>query len=143
MERRYQSSTADNAMTEIALALAMGFFSIMVLTMVSMGAGKVDSAPLVVAAALQAPADTAQPQSTILSSEQDQLVIFHNGKYFNKDMQPINLADLDFSNRIILGLSPDLEMRSAIDVRSQFKTENLVISTLNEEWVSALKRTAQ
>ena len=28
-----------NAMTEIALALAMGFFSILVLTMVSMGAG--------------------------------------------------------------------------------------------------------
>ena len=28
-----------NAMAEVALALAMGFFSIMVLTMVSMGAG--------------------------------------------------------------------------------------------------------
>ena len=30
-------STAGNAMTEIALALAMAFFSIMVLSMISMG----------------------------------------------------------------------------------------------------------
>ena len=32
-------ATQGNAMTEIALAMAMGFFSVMVLTMMSMGAG--------------------------------------------------------------------------------------------------------
>ena len=36
-----------NAMTEIALALAMGFFSLPVLTMVSMGAGHCGAGPAV------------------------------------------------------------------------------------------------
>ena len=31
--------TQGNALTEIALAMAMGFFSVMVLTMMSMGVG--------------------------------------------------------------------------------------------------------
>lgn len=44
MEHVSQSATAESAMTEIALALAMGFFAIMVLTMVSMGAGQPESA---------------------------------------------------------------------------------------------------
>ncbi|MGB0672123.1 MAG: hypothetical protein ACPGNT_11560, partial [Rhodospirillales bacterium] len=38
-----ESATAESAMTEIALALAMGFFSLMVLTLISMGAGTSDS----------------------------------------------------------------------------------------------------
>ena len=34
-----QPGAQDGAMTEVALALAMGFFSILVLTLVSMGGG--------------------------------------------------------------------------------------------------------
>ena len=140
MERHYQNSTADSAMTEIALALAMGFFSIMVLTMVSMGAGKLEAAAPAVTAALQTPSVATQTQAITNGTKEDQLVIFYQGQYFDKDIQLITLNNLNLSARIILAFPPDLEMKAAIDARAQFNTDNLIISTLNEEWMTTLRR---
>jgi hypothetical protein len=60
-----RNGSQDNAMTEIALALATGFFSIMVLTMVSMGAGFRESKPA--SAVILAPAAADAPSSATVA----------------------------------------------------------------------------
>ena len=70
---------SGNAMTEIALALAMGFFSIMVLTMVSMGAGSGDAAEAV-AARLAPPEADAEPAAVVARTEDDFVLIYHDGR---------------------------------------------------------------
>ena len=62
MDNGYHNTTADSAMTEVALALAMGFFSIMVLTMVSMGTGSPVTAKVTEAARLADAAVLQPPQ---------------------------------------------------------------------------------
>lgn len=141
MERHYQNSTSDSAMTEIALALAMGFFSIMVLTMVSMGAGKTEIEKSVVTAALQVAADDAKSLATTDLVEEDLLVIFYNDGFFDQDLNPISPSKFDQQKRLILAFPPDLKMNVAIEARAKFNTKNLIISTLNDEWMTALRRT--
>ena len=75
----------SNAMTEIALALAMGFFSVMVLAMVSMGAG-FQTASDTTAATLTVQA--AAPGGTAASPD-DTLVVHFQGRFLNAAMKPI------------------------------------------------------
>ena len=63
----------DGAMTEVALALAMGFFSILVLTLVSMGGGTGDSRSYEAIHLVQTSSD--RPAS-VLPTNDDVIVIF-------------------------------------------------------------------
>ena len=69
-----------NAMTEIALALAMGFFSLMVLALVSMGAGRAQEASAV-AAILQPAANRTTDRGMIEVESQDTILIYFNPEW--------------------------------------------------------------
>lgn len=131
-----QNGTHDNAMTEIALALAMGFFSILVLTMVSMGAGdgRSDAAAAVMALAANTPGTAAQ------AAPDDFIVVYHQQRYFTAAMAPIDPKSIDTPKRIVLALARDLPLSEAMAARAQFATTNLVVSTLDERWQAALQQ---
>ncbi len=129
-----------NAMTEIALALAMGFFSIMVLTMVSMGAGaKTDAAPAV--AAMLAPAqEDAKPAALAEVGGDDVFVVFHRGRFFDRELRPLDPAGIAPSSRVILALDPRLPMADAVAARGRIDVPDLIVSTLDARWLETLKR---
>lgn len=141
------SSHYGNAMTEIALALAMAFFSLMVLTMVSMGAGgTVDKAdtrdpvnPHIMAAVAPAPSNTPN-QAIELPGRDDQLLIFKDGQFFDAKLNSLNPATIDPDRRVILAIDPDLPLVQVLAARAKLPTVNLVVSTLTADWQAALKR---
>ncbi|MCP5366835.1 MAG: hypothetical protein H6907_03280 [Hyphomicrobiales bacterium] len=128
-----------NAMTEIALALAMGFFSIMVLTMVSMGVDARDSVRT--AAAVLAPEKTAAggPGTTEVAAE-DRVVVFHGGRYLDSDMHPVDPAALSGPGRVVLAIDPGLPLAQAMAARLRVKSDNLIVTTLDDRWIQALAR---
>ena len=132
---------SGNAMTEIALALAMGFFSIMVLTMVSMGAGSGDRSSAV-AAQLAAPRADDQAAAVVTQTEEDIILIYHGGRLMSRDLEPVVAADIPTGRRIILAVDPDISMNEAIRVRASLAAADLVVSTLDERWLQRLERTA-
>ncbi|WP_420548279.1 hypothetical protein [Curvivirga sp.] len=144
----HHSVTGDNAMTEIALALAMGFFAIMILTLVSMGAGtaevsqaKHESNPFVAAALAPAKPDQSENSSAISTVQQkDQLVIYYQGEFIDAEMRPIMITQISFDeqSRVILALDPELPMAEAMNIRSKIPTEKLVISALDQRWLTRL-----
>ena len=69
-----------NAMTEVALALAMAFFSIMVLTMISMGTGVQPKRPTV--GVVLAPSATAHSSAVITPGPEDLILIHYQGRFF-------------------------------------------------------------
>ncbi|MDP6816345.1 MAG: diversity-generating retroelement protein Avd [Alphaproteobacteria bacterium] len=116
------SGDSGNAMTEIALALAMAFFAIMILTMVSMGAGgsvqTTQAAPEIamllpsatVAANDNGPAaanDNAAPATTIAAKR---IVVFADDQFFNAALQPIEPAAAANMDQPVLAVSPDLSI---------------------------------
>ncbi len=137
----HDSAHADNAMTEIALALAMGFFSIMVLTMVSMGAGQV-AATTKATAIEQMKVVKSLPASatsnTTLTAESD-LIVHFNGAFFDAALNPIDPATFIPNGAPVLALDPTLNVSEAIKVQSSFQFPNLTVTTLNENWLNRLR----
>ena len=136
-----------NAMTEVALALAMGFFSIMVLAMVSMGAGSAvtdtageTEAARSIAARLAPAKASADDRATVAPAADDMLLIYFRGTFFDRALTPVDPAGMTFAGRVLLALPPDLAMSEALAVRERVATENLVVSMLNPEWLGALQR---
>lgn len=133
-------------MTEIALALAMGFFSIMVLTMISMGSGSSQTAPgqpTVLKLTPSTDPDKATVGDAASSQSDDLILIFDGDRYFDVDLKPVDPGTLlmampDPDRRVVLALKPSLSVEKAIAAQRLIAVPNLVISSLDERWVKAL-----
>jgi len=134
---KMEGTSSGNAMTEIALALAMAFFSIMVLTMVSMGVAE-NKTPAVAGAMLAPAADDAKA-AAVKPRTDDVIVVYHGGRFYNRDLQPVDPSSINTSGRALLALSPALPMGEAIAVRTQINVSNLIVSTLDSRWLKTLE----
>lgn len=133
-------SSYGNAMTEIALALAMAFFSIMVLTMVSMSA-----APEKISK------DQAQPTINLANSNTSnnqnaaaptkrKLVVFWNGQFMDQQLNLLELSSLKSSKKIVLAMPPNLPMTEALAARARLEGANIVVSVLDKRWLERLAK---
>ena len=135
-----------NAMTEVALALSMAFFSIMILAMVSMSAAHEtarapqDVPDKILAAKLAAAKPDTSKAGTASPSAEDTLIVYHRGKFLDRDLNPLDPKTIQSLGRVILALSPDTAMAEALKACSTIGAENLIVSMLNEKWLTALKR---
>ncbi len=126
-----------NAMTEIALALAMGFFSLLVLALVSMGAGRGQEATA--AAAILAPsASTSVERGGAEVKPQDIILIYFEGGFLDTDLQAVEPDRFSGAQRIVLAFAPDVPLAEAMAARARVTAGNLVVSTLDQAWIAAL-----
>lgn len=123
-------------MTEIALAMAMGFFSVMVLTMMSMGVG-IGEKRGIETALLAPPAGPAAAADSV--KRDDLLVIYDAGRYLGRDLRPMDTAAAAQAARVVLAVPPDISMAEAMKARGGLKARNLVVTTLDRRWRRALK----
>jgi hypothetical protein len=132
-----ETTSSGNAMTEIALALAMAFFSIMVLTMISMGATS-ENVPDNIGIILS-PAAGSVKAATLKPQTDDVIVVYHDGRFYNHDLIPLDPASINTSGRVLLALNPALPMNEAISIRAQINVTNLIVSTLDSRWLDSLE----
>ena len=127
-----------NAMTEIALALAMAFFSIMVLAMVSMGAGSSDASQFVNSETLQIspskPSDNAQP-----TTEASRIIVFYQGQYLSDQLKPVDPATIAKEDKVVLAIDPALSLAEAMQARAGFSTRNITVTVLDQRWMRTLE----
>ena len=142
-----ETPVQESAMTEIALALAMGFFSMMVLTLISMGTGVQKENASVDMLTL---AESVTPSSEKSSSEGKQtppkqmIIIFDGSQFFDAQLniltvEKINSQTKESNDRIVLAMPPDLSIKDAMLAKASIKTPNLVVSNLDERWLKALE----
>jgi hypothetical protein len=126
-------------MTEIALAMAMGFFSVMILTAMSMGVGPKTAKSMIqtVAVAPNAPA-TSKAKGSELTAR-DTLVIFDGRNFLGRNMAPLDPATIDPTKRVVLAVPPSMSMDKAMAARNKFNATQFVITTLDENWRRALQ----
>lgn len=126
-----------NAMTEIALALAMGFFSLLVLAMVSMGAGRGKETQAM--AAILAPlASKSADQGATGLEPQDIVLIYFQGGFLDTDLKAVEPGGFDGARRVVLAFAPDVSLAEAMTARSRVSSERLVVSTLDDAWLRTL-----
>ena len=126
-----------NAMTEIALALAMGFFSLLVLAMVSMGAGHGKETAATTAILAPAVAKSTDQGTTEVESR-DVILIYFDGGFLDTELRAVEPESFDGAERVVLAFAPDVPLAEAMKARSRVKFEQLVVSTLDEAWLRAL-----
>ena len=135
-----QDGSQGNAMTEIALALAMGFFSILVLALMSMGAGvapKADATnPALILKPALAEAGTAEAPT---ASPDDQIVIYHRGRLLGPDLAPVELASLAPDRRVVLAFDPAVPLDEVMEIYARLARSDLVVSTLDARWLARLE----
>ncbi|MFT5487150.1 MAG: hypothetical protein ACI9JL_002651 [Paracoccaceae bacterium] len=132
----------ENAMTEIALALAMGFFSLMVLTLISMGAGQSGkSAPQVLT--LAPTTDQSRMATAAPAPGNDLIFIFDGKRFLDTELRPVDPQTVIQSmtgpaRRVVLALDPSLPLKEAMAARARVNAPNLVVSSLDARWIKAL-----
>lgn len=128
-----------NAMTEVALALAMAFFSIMVLAMVSMAAGRAgatnpESAPASARPILKVDAG----RESLPQAADQRIVIFHKGAYLNPDLTPF-VATTEGSRRLVLAIDPGASVSEALSARAGLGRLEATMTVLDQSWTQRLK----
>lgn len=129
----------ESAMTEIALALAMAFFCIMVLAMISMGVPGTEAAQPTTGAVLAEAERDAAEASRVAPEKQDQLVIFYQGRFWDRELNALDPAKVAAGGRVILALDPALPMKDALSARSRIDVPDLVVAALDERWLETLR----
>jgi hypothetical protein len=139
--------TENNAMTEVALALAMAFFAIFVLAAVSMSQPslarlKLDEAinaePEKVVHELAIKTDA--PGERALEKEETFLVYFQQA-FFDAQLKPFQFKQDSSSkmDKFVVGVLPSLSMGDMLEIKNQKKFPNLSITILNAEWQQRLE----
>ena len=133
--------TQENAMTEIALAMAMGFFSIMILTMISMGmpTSKNLSETRNSISLTKLLSSKAQSGNAGVMSNEDVLVVFDGEHYRDRQLNVVEPSKIAGTHRIILALTPELSLSRALRAQSPFREKRVFVTTLNPAWRAALK----
>ncbi len=133
----------NNAMAECALALAMAFFSIMVLTMVSMGAGSRAGPASTPATAERISIRPSTPSDDTRaapeSGDQGMIVIHYRGRFYDRNLAPLAASAISPDGPAILALDPSLSMAEAIEVRQRIANPDLTVTTLDARWLEALE----
>jgi hypothetical protein len=128
----------DGAMTEVALALAMGFFSILVLTLVSIGGGAGETPSY---EAIHLVQTAPEGPTSVLPTKDDVIVIFDGARYLDTDLNPVDPAAVpaDGERRIVLAVDPSVRLADVMAARARFAATNLVIANLDRSWRAAIE----
>ena len=142
-------TSQNNALVEIALALAMTFFSIMVLAMVSMSvSGNHPKAkiPLITNANAGIDVRPSSPPGKISSLSNgamliapDEVIIFFDGKFYNADLKQVAETDINQPGTKFLAVNPSMPTVETVKIRKKFSSNSLVVTLLNDEWLRVLK----
>lgn len=131
----------DGAMTEIALALAMAFFSLMVLTMVSMASPGTDGSGVAAGDRSLPPLlDLSSPAAASDASlaSDDRLLILHRGRFLDAALRPV-AADGIGAGRVVLAVDPDAALSAILAARETLGGREVVITALDAAWRRRLR----
>ena len=142
-------ASQNNALVEIALALAMVFFTIMVLAMVSMSVSsehvKIDNrthgkhiAGMDVHPSSPS-SDTPSDADGVNHISADEIIIYFAGKFFDADLRQIPETEIQRKSPKFLAVDPKIPTEEAVNIRKKFISKSLAVTLLNEEWLKILK----
>jgi hypothetical protein len=118
------------AMTEIALALAMAFFCLLVLALASVGL-----APTPLTAALEAAAPGAEPRPM---TADERLVLFHLDRFQDPAGATVDPASLGDGAPIVLAVDPALAFDRVLAARAAIPGAAVRIAPLDPVWLDHL-----
>ncbi|MEC8642441.1 MAG: hypothetical protein VXZ67_06000 [Pseudomonadota bacterium] len=124
-----------NPLAEVALALAMAFFSLMILMLFAMvnapEADGTEAAPATIEM-------TTEPAPENSDDLERQLVIFSESGFFDKDMNRLDPAAIDPEQPVILAVSHQMPISRITGFQREFPHLKVEIAELTPDWQSRI-----
>ncbi|MDA8675928.1 hypothetical protein N9M53_04485 [Alphaproteobacteria bacterium] len=120
-----------NPLAEVAFALAMAFFSLMVLMLFAIVHQPEAAAPDTML--LAAASDAEQPEQT-----EPQILFFHPDGYFNEQLVMINPDNLDPARPVLLAVQDSIAMSDVMAFKQSYTALDIQISALPADLDAAI-----
>jgi len=122
----------ENPLTEVALALSMAFFSLMVLMLFAITNSSSGST--------QQTVKVDGPTSNEIKKESPTFLIFFNGKYFDETLQPAKPGNQDKEKPLFFFFFPDIDVRYMMEEMQRVNHPSPQVITLSKDWIRALSQ---
>ena len=120
-----------NPLAEVALALAMAFFSLMILMLFAMvNAPKADATD-VGPATMEMAVESRDPPP---DNEERHLVIFTDGGFFDEDLNRLDPAAIDPAQPVILAVSQQMPISRITGFQRRYPDLTIEIAELAPDW---------
>ena len=129
------SEYSNNPLTEVALALSMAFFSIMVLSIFALSQKDYKLK--------EENSLSISPSSPVKEKRKNKrsIIFYFNKNFYDKNFKRWNIEN--FKNNVngyTLAVPPQLSVKELFEIRNSFKKIDIKITQQNKEWNEAFKR---
>ena len=129
------SDYSHNPLTEVALALSMAFFAIMVLTIFALSQKQFKS--------IKSNKISMNSKSTIDKDKKDKkrtLVFYHNKNFYDQNLKVWRLENQDKpADRYTLAVPTKMSVKELFEIKKIFQGLDLQVTEQNQQWNEALE----
>ena len=129
------SDYSHNPLTEVALALSMAFFALMVLTIFALSQKQFKS--------IESDKISINSKSSIIKDKKDQkriLVFYHNKNFYDQNLKIWRLVNQGKqTDRYTLAVPKDMSVKELFEIKKIFQGLDLQVAEQNQQWNDALK----
>ena len=129
------SDYSHNPLTEVALALSMAFFAIMVLTIFALSQKQFKS--------IESDKISINSKSSINKDKKDKkriLVFYHNKKFYDQNLKIWRLENQGKqTNKYTLAVPKEMSVKELFEIKKIFQGLDLQVAEQNQQWNEALK----
>ena len=129
------SDYSHNPLTEVALALSMAFFAIMVLTIFALSQKQFKS--------IESDKISINSKSLINKDKKDKkriLVFYHNKNFYNQNLKIWRLENQGKQiDRYTLAVPKEMSVKELFEIKKIFQGLDLQVAEQNQQWNDALK----
>jgi hypothetical protein len=134
MEKNMNSDYSHNPLTEVALALSMAFFAIMVLTIFALSQKQFKS--------IESDKISINSKSSINKDKKDKkrtLVFYHNKNFYDQNLKVWRLENQDKpTDRYTLAVPTKMSVKELFEIKKIFQDRDLQVTEQNQQWNEAL-----
>jgi len=129
------SDYSHNPLTEVALALSMAFFAIMVLTIFALSQKQFKS--------IESNKISINSKSSINKDKKDKkrtLVFYHNKNFYDQNLKVWRLENQDKpADRYTLAVPTKMSVKELFEIKKFFQGLDLQVTEQNQQWNEALE----
>ena len=128
------SDYSNNPLTEVALALSMAFFAVMVLTIFALSQKQSKS--------IESDKISINSKSSIDKDKKDTkriLIFYHNKNFYDQNLQIWRLENQDKqTERYTLAVPTKMSVKELFEIKKNFQGLDLQVTEQNKQWNEAL-----
>ena len=126
------SDYSHNPLTEVALALSMAFFALMVLTIFALSQKQFKS--------IESDKISINSKSSIIKDKKRILVFYHNKNFYDQNLKIWRLENQGKQiDRFTLAVPKEMSVKELFEIKKIFQGLDLQVAEQNQQWNDALK----